>query len=48
MKYAYIRVSSKEQNEARQIKCLEKYDIERYFLKKFLAQQWRGRNCRKC
>lgn len=34
MKYAYIRVSSKDQNEARQIKCLEKYDIDKIFSEK--------------
>lgn len=36
MKYAYIRVSSKDQNEARQIEAMKKYDIpaENYFTEK--------------
>lgn len=36
MKYAYIRVSSIEQNEARQLEAMKKYDIpkENYFVEK--------------
>jgi len=36
MKYAYIRVSTKEQNEDRQIEAMKKYDIpaENYFTEK--------------
>ena len=29
MKIAYVRVSSADQNEARQVEALKKYDIER-------------------
>lgn len=34
MKVAYVRVSTVEQNEARQIKALEKHGIERWFTEK--------------
>lgn len=34
MKYAYIRVSTKEQNEARQLKCLEKYNVDKIYSEK--------------
>ena len=34
MNYAYIRVSSKEQNEARQLKALGKYTIDLFFSEK--------------
>lgn len=36
MKYAYIRVSTIEQNEARQLEAMKKYDIpsENYFIEK--------------
>lgn len=34
MKVAYVRVSSIEQNEARQVEALEKYDIEKYYIEK--------------
>ena len=36
MKYAYIRVSTVEQNEARQLEAMKKYDIpeENYFVEK--------------
>jgi len=36
MKYAYIRVSTAEQNEARQLEAMKKYDIpkENYFIEK--------------
>ena len=34
MKVAYVRVSTVEQNEARQIEALEKYDIEKWFTEK--------------
>lgn len=34
MKIAYVRVSTVEQNEARQIEALKKYDIERWFTEK--------------
>ena len=34
MKVAYVRVSSVDQNEARQIEGLEKFDIEKWFTEK--------------
>lgn len=34
MKVAYIRCSSVDQNEARQMAALEKYDIDKYFVEK--------------
>ena len=34
MKVAYIRVSTIEQNESRQLEGLEKYDIEKYYIEK--------------
>ncbi len=38
MKIAYVRVSTVEQNVSRQIKCLEKYDIEKWFIEKVSAK----------
>ncbi len=38
MKIAYVRVSSIEQNEARQIEALEKYDIDKWFIEKASAK----------
>lgn len=34
MRVAYVRVSTEEQNEARQIEALEKHNIERWFTEK--------------
>ena len=34
MKVAYVRVSSADQNEARQVEALEKYGIEKWFVEK--------------
>lgn len=34
MKVAYVRVSTQEQNEARQLEALEKYGIEKWFTEK--------------
>lgn len=34
MNYAYVRVSTKEQSEARQIECLKKYDIDKWYSEK--------------
>lgn len=34
MKVAYVRVSTVEQNEARQVEALKKYDIEKWFIEK--------------
>lgn len=38
MKIAYVRVSTIEQNEARQINALEKYGIEKWFTEKVSAK----------
>lgn len=38
MKIAYVRVSTVEQNETRQIEALEKYDIEKWFTEKVSAK----------
>ena len=34
MKIAYVRVSSADQNEARQVEALKKYDIEKWYVEK--------------
>lgn len=34
MNYAYVRVSTKEQSEARQIECLKKYGIDKWYSEK--------------
>lgn len=34
MKVAYVRVSTQEQNEGRQLEALKKYDIEKWFTEK--------------
>ena len=34
MEVAYVRVSTAEQNEARQVEALEKYNIEKWFIEK--------------
>ena len=38
MKIAYIRVSSIDQNEQRQIEAMQKYDIEKWFIEKISAK----------
>lgn len=38
MKIAYIRVSTVEQNEQRQIEAMKKYDIEKWFTEKVSAK----------
>lgn len=38
MKIAYVRVSTVEQNEARQIEALKQYDIEKWFSEKVSAK----------
>lgn len=38
MKIAYVRVSSVEQNEGRQIEALKKYDIDKWFTEKVSAK----------
>ena len=34
MRIAYVRVSTIEQNEARQVEALKKYEIEKWFIEK--------------
>ena len=38
MKLAYIRVSTAEQNEQRQIEAMQKYDIEKWYIEKVSAK----------
>lgn len=38
MKVAYVRVSTVEQNEARQLEALRKYDIEKWYTEKVSAK----------
>lgn len=38
MKVAYVRVSSLEQNEARQLEALEKYGIDKWYIEKVSAK----------
>lgn len=38
MKIAYVRVSTVEQNEARQIEALEKFGVEKWFTEKISAK----------
>lgn len=38
MNIAYVRVSSVEQNEGRQLEALKKYDIEKFFIEKVSAK----------
>lgn len=38
MKIAYVRVSTVEQNEARQVEALEKYGVEKWFTEKVSAK----------
>ena len=38
MNIAYVRVSTEEQNEARQREALEKYNIERWYIEKISAK----------
>lgn len=38
MRLAYVRVSTAEQNEARQLEAMKKYDIEKYFTEKISAK----------
>lgn len=38
MRIAYIRVSSIDQNEQRQIEAMQKYEIEKWFIEKISAK----------
>ena len=48
MKVAYVRVSSIEQNEARQMEILKKYDIEKYFIEKASGKDMNRNELNKC
>lgn len=37
-KIAYVRVSTIEQNEARQVEELKKHNIQKWFIEKYLAR----------
>ena len=39
MKVAYVRVSTVEQNEGRQLEALKKYDIEKWFIEKVSGKE---------
>ena len=45
MNYAYVRVSTKEQSETRQIECLKKYDIDKWYSEKISGEIGRA-SCR--
>lgn len=38
MQLAYIRVSTTDQNEQRQVEAIQKYDIEKWFIEKVSAK----------
>lgn len=38
MRLAYVRVSTAEQNEQRQVEAMERYDIEKWFIEKVSAK----------
>ncbi len=38
MRIAYVRVSTVEQNEQRQVEAMQKYDIEKWFTEKVSAK----------
>lgn len=42
-KVAYVRVSTEEQNEARQIEALKRYGIDKYFTEKISGKTTKGR-----
>lgn len=48
MELAYIRVSTVEQNEARQVEAMEKHHIEKWFVEKISAKDTNRPNCRSC
>ena len=47
MKVAYVRVSTEEQNEARQIEALKKHSIEKWFTEK-VSGLHRGKAVQPC
>lgn len=48
MRIAYVRVSTAEQNEARQVEALREYDIERWYTEKSAAGPHTARSSRRC
>ena len=42
MNVAYVRVSSADQHEDRQLKALEPYGIEKYFIEKYQVRTETG------
>ena len=48
MRVAYVRVSSIEQNEARQLEILKKYDIEKIFIEKASGKDMNRDELSKC
>ena len=48
MKVAYVRVSTEEQNEARQIKALKKHSIEKWFTEKISGKSMDKLNFKPC
>ena len=46
MKIAYVRVSTVEQNEARQIEALKKYDVDKWFTERYLQKIRTVRSCK--
>ena len=47
-KLAYVRVSTEEQNEARQVEALKQYDIDKWFIEKVSGKDMNRRSCGKC
>gem|GEM_PF-3954694 len=48
MNVAYVRVSTVEQNEARQIEALQKHHIDKWFTEKISGKIPNGHSCRPC
>lgn len=48
MNIAYIRVSTEEQNEARQKEALEQHDIDKFFIEKASGKNTDRPELRKC
>ena len=48
MKIGYVRVSTVEQNEARQVEALQKHDIERGTLRRSAAKIWIAQAAGRC
>lgn len=48
MKIAYVRVSTVEQNEARQIEALEKFGVEKWFTEKFQQRTRTAHSSEQC